>query len=209
MTHSRLDAGARVGSADVRTEVPPSKTPSINPDEFPKPADIERQYPGFRKAYDEAFYASQARSEARIHRRCLVSVPENVHQVRWDSVETFEPNAEGTVLVRTKIEFVPGSEEQAPFTKCLNESIPSDGSTKITLPSENPILETVHVHNGGIVYISDYTKEYLATELVGLRESVANPALSADQRAVLQDQLELWECYYQRGMEHRKECLSR
>lgn len=188
----------------------PTREPRLgprDPDDVPKPSEIDRQYPGFAKAYDDAFASAQARGWARTERRCLTALPESVKEVRWDTIETFDPLGSSGKMARTTVEYVPSTEEQAPFTKCLAAATQSP--LLIDLPEGTSVGATIEVHNAGIVYINDYTDEYLAQEVETLRQRVADPSIGDDRRAMLQDHLELWECYLHFGMSRRRECLSR
>jgi hypothetical protein len=194
---------------EVQPVLATSKPHQADPATLPDSRELNRQYPGFAKAYMDASYAAEARSEARIQRRCQASLPETVKEIKWETAETFEPSSDGTTLVRTDIQFVPAADEYAAFTKCLASSTPNDGSVKIAMPEQTPIHDTIQLRNSGVIFVNDYTNDEIAQELVSLRERIADPALTADQRATLQDHLELWECYERLGLAHRRECLSR
>lgn len=218
-TSASVRHGAARDTRDVSARtVPPRPVPHLAAEEPAvhtaarpalNPAELERNFPGLGRAYQEEFERAQARSENRLQRRCLAALPDSVRELRWDTIESFEPSSDGKYLVRTSIEVVPKTPEQSPFAECLADGVRRADELRIEIPEGVSVDGVLEVRNGGIVFINDMTADEITQEVLSLRRRVADRDLSDERRTVLQDQLELFECYEQRGLARRRECLAR
>jgi hypothetical protein len=191
----------------------PSLPPSLPGDvtdvgEVPDLFQVDRRYPGLSRAYQASFELSRARSLKRASRRCLATLPDNVKEVRWDTLESFELSEDGKRLVRTEIQVIPGTMEQSPFTACFAKAIDADGEFSVEVPEGAEVAAPVLIRNEGVIYLNDdISAEYVEQELSSLRERLG--ASSVNQKAAIQDQIDLYECYRQLGVARKRECLSR
>lgn len=179
----------------------------IDLDAVPDPVQIDRKHPGFAAAYKKEFDAYRARHMNRVHRRCMAKLPPSVKDIEWETVETFSPGSDGTSMVRSEIELFPRTDDSVAFTNCLTETIQKSPAFRVEFAEAEH--GTIQIRNAGRAFVADLDAQEVAGELEALRELLRDPSSTDDRRALLQDQIELYECYQRLGLAHRADCLAR
>jgi len=206
-TATRARPVARPPRAAGTAAAPSSATLAGDDDDrfagVPELAELDAVHPGLAAAVREARDEAHA-ALARAGRRCALLLPDEPVDLEWESIDSFEPDGNGTAVLVSQ-EIHPAAAGNDAFYRCLAEA--AIGQTRLALP---PGVDAPFEVRGGGRKILDPTlaPDEIHREVTALRERLANPRLTDGMRAVLADHLALYECYEARGPSARRACLE-
>jgi len=177
--------------------------PSLDVDDYAEPAQLDDTYPGLAKAYSNGMQEARAAFLQRAQWRCALLLPDVETTLEWDALETFDPNQGSQIM--SGLQFSPRAPGNEAFFNCMHDEMVG----RVQFAAPEGFHERLQVHGSGRMTVNAaYTDAELRAEIEDLRGRLAEASLGDAKRKALTEHLVLYECYAQRGLARRRECLQ-